>query len=133
MLNSGKNITWNRDEPAVVAIASEFAVRRYFRSVINNDEIAAFVADIRERVRSSAPPGQSETEAVVRRALGDSSVAMPRVSAEELCYIQGLVLGQVVFRLELSQPEINRLIERVERQAFNRGWKPPLYTEENLP
>lgn len=58
------------EEPAVIEIACEFAVRRYFRSSINIAEIAAFVADMRGRVRSTSPPGQSETEAVIRLALG---------------------------------------------------------------
>jgi hypothetical protein len=127
MLNGGKS-GWNKDEPAVIEIACEFAVRRYFKSSINIDEIAAFVADMRGRVRSTSPPGQSETEALIRLALGDRDIAVPQVSASEIFLIHGTVVGQVVYRLQLTQAETRRLVERAERQAFKRGWNPPLYS-----
>jgi hypothetical protein len=125
-LNGGSD-GWNDDEPAVVEIACESAVRRFFGSDPDVREITAFVSDLRDRVKGSVTPiSQLEAEAVIRSALGEDDVDISDLRRVTLFNVRSIVTVRICLRLGLGDKEVNQLIADAERTAFERGWKPPL-------
>ena len=125
LLNGGVN-GWNNDEPAVVEIICEIEARRYFRSHADVRAITAFVAELRAKIHSVAPPGRLETEALVRLALGDPDVVISGIKRLDVFAIQVAIAGQLSRSLDLSESEIVQLIVQAEQLAVERGWHPPL-------
>jgi hypothetical protein len=125
-LFNGVKGSWNFDEPAVVIIISERAVRRLFSQPIDVREITAFVLQMRSMIHSIEPPDQLKTEALIRYALGDRDVDISGIKPDEMFGILGIVLGTVVHRLGIAQDEIRKMVLDGESAAFDQGWKPPL-------
>lgn len=125
MLNGGK-AGWNNDEPAVVEVACQLTVGQYFRRDVDIREITAFAAEMRSKIYSVKPPGQLETEALIRLALGDPDVVIDNIVPLDIFTIQGTVTGQAVNKLGLTETDIRELVMKSERLAFERGWNPPL-------
>lgn len=124
MLNNGKS-GWNADEPAVVGFAFELAVRRLFGKSVDMLEITEFVQDLRSRVHSTAPPDQREAEALIRDVLGEP-VDISGMTTAKIFTTHAAILGGVVLKLALREPDIRQLILESERIAFEQGWNPPL-------
>lgn len=123
-LNGGRP-GWNDDEPAVVEAACELAALRYFRADCDVREITAFVSDMLARVtESKLGAGPLEVEAVIRGALGEKDVSLEGIRRSVLHGIRITVTMDIVYRLSLAGPEIDRLVTDAERMAFARGWDP---------
>lgn len=124
-LNGGK-AGWNYDEPAVVEAVCAVAARKLFPAGLDAQAITAFVSDIRSRVHSTTPPGQLETEAVVRLVLGDPDVVISHIPNSELFHAQGMAAVGACLKLGLDEAAIDQMIVEGERIAFEQGWHPPL-------
>lgn len=124
-LNKGK-VGWNYDEPAVVEIACQLAVRRFFSESADVREITEFVRDLRSRLHDAPPPGQLETEALIRAALGDPDVMISDIDSGNTFNAYIAILGYICRKLVLSENDIRNLILESESMAFEQGWKPPL-------
>lgn len=125
-LFNGDKGSWNYDEPAVVIIISEWAVRRLFPQPVDVREITSFVMKMRSMIHNTEPPDQLKTEALIRYALGDRNVDISGIKPDEMFGILGVVLGSVVHKLGITQEEIRKMIIDGENTAFDQGWKPPL-------
>jgi hypothetical protein len=125
-LSNGDKDSWNYDEPAVVIIISERALRRLFSQPVDVREITAFVMKMRSMIQSTEPPDQLKTEALIRYGLGDRYVDISDIKPDEMFAILSVVLGAIVHRLRIGQEEIRKMILDGEKVAFDQGWKPPL-------
>jgi hypothetical protein len=125
MLNNGERC-WNYDEPGVMEVACQLAVRRLFSESIDVREITKFVMELRSRVHSTTPPDQLEAESLIRAALGDHDVVVSDINSMNIFTAYGAILGHATQRLALSEDDIRKLIRESERLAFEQGWKPPL-------
>jgi len=123
-LNGGKR-GWDPNESAVVRIACELATRRYFDGTVDIYKISKFVGELRGKIHSTMPPGQRETEAVIRRALGDADVIVGDHPLG-IVNIQGAVVAQVRKKLGLTNGDVSQLIVDAECLAIEQGWTPPL-------
>jgi hypothetical protein len=124
-LNNGKP-GWNDDEPAVVEAMCELAVREYFGGDYDVRAITLFVSGMRSRIHSVAPPGQLETEALIRSALGETDVVTDDIKPLQRYVIRGSVLGLARILLGWDEATVDQRIVEGERVAFARGWNPPL-------
>lgn len=124
-LNGGK-ADWNYDEPAVVEAVCVLALRRRFPSGADPQAITAFVSGVRNRIHSETPPGQRETEAVIRFALGDPDVRVGHIPTLELLLAQYVTAAEACIQLGLDEAAINQMIIEGERVAWEQGWQPPL-------
>jgi hypothetical protein len=124
-LNGGK-AGWNYDEPGVVEAVCAVAARKLFPAGVDAQAIAAFASDVRSRVHNTTPPGQLETEAVVRFVLGDPDVVMSHVPNSELFHAQVVVAAGACLKLGLDEAAIDQMIVEGERIALEQGWHPPL-------
>lgn len=129
LLNRGRP-GWNDDESVVVEAACGLAVRRCFHPDADVRQISAFVSSLRARVGPGAtPPGQLETEAVIRSALGEEDVSLDGITAQDLLTIRGVVVMVLARWQMLPAAVIGPLIADAEREAVRRGWSPPLAGE----
>jgi hypothetical protein len=124
-LNKGKP-GWNDDEPAVAEAMCEIAVREYFGGDYDVRAITSFVSGMRSRIHSVAPPGQLETEALIRSALGETDVVTDDIKPLQKFVIRISVLGLARILLDWDEATIDQRIVEGERVAFERGWNPPL-------
>ena len=124
-LNNGKP-GWNDDEPAVAEAMCEIAVREYFGGDYDVRAITSFVSRMRSRIHSVAAPGQLETEAVIRSALGETDVVIDDIKPLQKYVIRVSVLIQARLLLDWDEATIDQRIVEGERVAFERGWHPPL-------
>lgn len=124
-LNNGKP-GWNDDEPAVAEAMCELAVREYFGGDYDVRAITSFVSGMRSRIHSVAPPGQLETEAVIRSALGEADVVTDDIKPLQKYVIRNSVLIQARLLLGWDEATVDQRIAEGERVAFERGWNPPL-------
>jgi hypothetical protein len=124
-LNGGK-AGWNYDEPAVVEAVCLVALRRLFPAGLDAHAISAFVSDLRSRIHSTPPPGQLETEALIRAALGDPDVIIRHIPYAEVFQAHTAVIGAACVRFGLNEAAIDQMINEGERIAFAHGWQPPL-------
>jgi hypothetical protein len=124
-LNNGKP-GWNDDEPAVVESLCEMVVREYFGDDYDVRAITSFVSQMRSRIHSVAPPGQLETEAVIRSALGETDVVTDDIKPLQKYVIRISVLGLIRILLGWDEATVDQRIVEGERMAFERGWNPPL-------
>src|SRR5260370_5574589 len=125
MLNGGKS-GWNYDEPAVVEVAFQMAVNRFFPKSVDVREVTALVADMRSRIHSTEPPDQLEAEALIRAALGDQDVVISDIQPMGVFNIHVAITAEATRRFELGKDDIERLVLESERIPFERGWNPPL-------
>lgn len=125
-LNRGQE-GWNDDEAAVVELACVMAVRRCIPADMDVRQISALVSSLRSGVGGGVtPPGQLETEAVIRSALGEAGVSLDGITSQDLYIIRGVVLLALVRWQMLPAGAAGPLIADAEREAVRRGWDPPL-------
>jgi hypothetical protein len=124
-LNAGRP-GWNDDEPAVAEAAFELALRRLYPADADVRALTPFVSDLRARVSSVASLDQLETEALIRKALGDPDVVTSGISQMNAFNIYGGVTQKIIIDNGFSESEIAELVTNAEILAFKRGWSPPL-------
>lgn len=125
-LNGGKETGWNDDEPAVVEAVCELAVGKLFGTGYDVRAVTAFVTQLREATAGDSPLDALETEAVIRRALGDRDVVTEGITAGQKWIIHLAAMGGAIGRLMLGEAEIDQMITDAEKITFERGWNPPL-------
>jgi len=65
-------------------------------------------------------------EALIRSALGETDVDVSAINAQVAFEIQGGVTASVAWKLSLPEPQVKERIASAKRDAFERGWNPPL-------
>jgi hypothetical protein len=108
----------------VVEAVCVLALRKRFPGGPDPQTITAFVSGFRGRIHSTPPPGQLETEAVVRFALGDPDVRVGHIPSSELLLAQYLTAAEACIQLGLDEAAINQIIIEGEQVAWQQGWKP---------
>ena len=125
-LNGGKR-GWSHDEAGVVPAASELAVRLFFGAHYDIRAVTEAVSFMRDAdlAGGTTPHGQLEMEAVIRSVLGEADVDTSGINPQVAFEIQGAITAYTVFKLNVPEPEVLRLICQAEQIASDRGWKPP--------
>jgi hypothetical protein len=124
-LNNGRE-GWNDDEPAVVQVACETIVRRYFGPGYDVRAVAGFVDDLREATNDDGRFSRLKTEAVIRTALGEANVDTSGIKKGERFNTHLIAIALASRRLEFNDKDVDQLIIDAEQVAFDRGWHPPL-------
>lgn len=116
-LNGGRETGWNDDEPAVVEVACELAVGRFFGTSYDVRAITAFVAELREVTANDPAHDQLKTKAVIRLALGDQDVDTEGITSGQKFLIRLAVLTLAAGKLGLSEADVDQLITDAEKIA----------------
>jgi hypothetical protein len=66
------------------------------------EAITAFDSSIRSRIHRTTPPGQHETEALIRAALGDPDVVIRNIPSLEVFQPQAAVAAAACVKLGLD-------------------------------
>jgi hypothetical protein len=124
-LNGGKE-GWNDDEPAVVEVACQLAVRRFFPADYDVRDVTAFVSELRLATGYDASLQQLKIEAVIRSALGETDVVTYDITPGQKYHMRIAVIAMVTQKLGFDEAGVDEMITEAERIAFERGWHPPL-------
>jgi hypothetical protein len=124
-LNGGRR-GWNDDEPAVAEAACELAAARFFGTDYDPRVISYFVGELGTATSNDPPLDPSETEAIIRSALGDKSARSEGITPARKFLTHNLVASFASMKLRLPEADVNQIIVGAEKMAFKRGWKPPL-------
>jgi hypothetical protein len=127
-LNNGEAIGWNDDEPAVAVACCELTLRRCWPDGPTEADIEALsAACVTAFNQSSAKPVPAESiRAVVHATLRGNDDRANSVTRGDSHRITGVLLALMSVRADLSPPEVDDLIKKAERIAFDRRWHPPL-------
>lgn len=127
-LNGGSATGWNDDEPAVVEAAAELVLRRYFGSRAPDPDkeaslSAAVTVGLSEILR---PLGEQHADAVIKSALGARSPAFDALKPGDRHVLRAAVVSIASATMELDEATVDELVREAERNAFERGFHPPL-------
>jgi hypothetical protein len=127
-LNNGEAIGWNDDEPAVVIACCELAIRQCWPDGPTQTDVEALCALCEAAFAESGVKAVSRgsIEAVVRATLRGNDDRAPGISSGDSYRICTLLAGLLADRAHLSEAELDELIKKAERVAFDRRWHPPL-------
>jgi hypothetical protein len=127
-LNNGKAVGWNDDEPAVVVACCELTMQRCWRDGPTGAEIEALCAVCEAAFTQSGvkPVSGEDIEAVVNAALRGNDERAPGVSPGDSYRTAALLASLLSYQSDLSEPEVDDLIKKAERIAFDRRWHPVL-------
>ena len=118
-------LKWTLEEFKFLRTTFVIAVQEFFGG-IEGYRVATRLA--REIIASTRPPMPSviETEAVVRAAMGDSSVSLKGIGGDQQMLIFGLGIGVILRQIQAPPPAVDGLISRSEKACMSRGWQPEL-------
>lgn len=88
--------------PGVVEAVCVLAAHRVFPAGPDAEAITAFDSSIRSRIHRTTPPGQHETEALIRAALGDPDVVIRNIPSLEVFQPQAAVAAAACVKLGLD-------------------------------
>jgi hypothetical protein len=125
-LNGGRKTGWNDDEPAVVEVACELLLRRFFGTEYDAAAVTAFVADLREALADDATFSELKAEKAIRSALGESDTVTSDITSGQKMGIHLAAIALANGRLGSGAVAVDQVIAEAERIAFERGWHPPL-------
>ncbi len=126
-LNGGSK-GWNDDEPAVVEVAAELVLRRYFGPDETSPEDITWLAQLvsASMAQDERPLDERQAETVIRSALGEERSALEALLAVDRFRLRGIVASLASLKMELHAAEVDALLREAERVAFERGWHPQL-------
>jgi hypothetical protein len=124
-LNGGVRRPWKFDEPGMVEVACELAIRRLLPLDADESRIAALAADMYSKSRADSVPSREVNEKVIRAAL-DRNVEFEGIDNATLFTAQAASVVYAYYALHMDEHTMIQLIADGERIAFERGWKPPL-------
>jgi hypothetical protein len=124
-LNDGKP-GWNDDEPAVVELVCQMAVRRFFADGRGMQDIATVVDAVQQASEDDMAVDRLEVEALIRKALGEDEIGTKSIGNGKKFILRIWITGAVVFLLNLDEATVDETITDSELLAFEQGWKPPL-------
>ncbi|MFU8871000.1 hypothetical protein [Micromonospora sp. SL4-19] len=107
----------------VMIAAFEIAVARLFEPDTDLRKISLFVADMRRAFGPELP--SLETEALICFMLGED-VAIDDIPASKRTAAMIFTLGAFADFIERNEPEVDELLLKAERRAFDRGHHPEL-------
>jgi hypothetical protein len=128
-LNGGRR-GWNDDEPAVVEAACQLTAVKFFGTDYDPRVISYFVEELGVATSNEPPLDPSETEAIIRYALGDKSARTQGITPAQKYLTHGLVATFASAKLRLPEADVNQIIVDAEKMAFKHDWKPPLAGRE---
>jgi hypothetical protein len=127
-LNKGEPIGWNDDEPAVVVACCELAIRQCWPDGPTQTDVEALCAlcDAAFTQSGVKPVSPGSIDAVIRATLRGNDARARGVSSGDSYRISTLLAGLLADQADLSETEVDELIKKAERAAFDRRWHPPL-------
>jgi hypothetical protein len=127
-LNNGEPIGWNDDEPAVVVACCELVIRQCWPDGPTQADVEALCAlcEAAFTQGSVKPASPGSIEAVIRATLRGNDDRAPGVSSGDSYRISTLLAGLLADQADLSETEVDELVKKAERAAFDRRWHPPL-------